>query len=67
MRRAGVATGDVAWASIAESVRMAAHVATTEAELEAATKTALGHRGPSLIDARIDPSTYPEMLRVIRG
>jgi acetolactate synthase-1/2/3 large subunit len=67
MRRAGVAIGDVAWASIAESFRMAAHVATTEDELERATATALAHRGPSLIDARIDPSTYPEMLRAIRG
>jgi len=67
MRRAGVAIGDVAWAAIAESVRMAAHVATTEEELEAATKAALAYRGPSLIDARIDPSTYPEMLRVVRG
>jgi len=67
MRRAGVAIGDVAWASIAESVRMAAHVATTEEELDAATRAALAHRGPTLIDARIDPSTYPEMLRVVRG
>jgi acetolactate synthase-1/2/3 large subunit len=67
MRRSGVAIGDVAWASIAESVRMAAHVATTEEELEAAVKAALAHRGPSLIDARIDPSTYPEMLRAVRG
>jgi acetolactate synthase-1/2/3 large subunit len=67
MRRAGVAIGDVAWASIAESFRMAAHVATTEGEVERATVAALAHRGPSLIDARIDPSTYPEMLRAIRG
>ena len=67
MRRAGVAIGDVAWASIAESVRMAGYVATTEEELEAAAKAALAHRGPSLIDARIDPSTYPEMLRIVRG
>ena len=67
MRRAGVAIGDVAWASIAESVRMEGYVATTGEELEAATKLALAHRRPSLIDARIDPSTYPEMLRVVRG
>jgi len=67
MRRAGVAIGDVAWASIAESVRMPGHVATTEEELERAIAAALAHRGPSLIDARIDPSTYPEMLSVVRG
>ncbi len=67
MRRAGVAIGDVAWASIAESFRMAAHVATTEDELARAVTAALAHRGPSLIDARIDRSTYPQMLRAIRG
>jgi len=67
MRRAGVAIGDVAWASIAESVRMPGHVATTEDELERAVAAALAHDGPSLIDARIDPSTYPEILRAVRG
>ena len=67
LRRAGVAIGDVAWASIAESFRMPGHVATTEEELDRAVEAALAYRGPSLIDARIDPSTYPEMLRAVRG
>ncbi|OLC44486.1 MAG: hypothetical protein AUH43_18600 [Acidobacteria bacterium 13_1_40CM_65_14] len=64
---AGVTIGDVAWRSVAEGFGMPAHVATTEAELERALLEALEHRGPSLIDARIDPSTYPETLRAIRG
>lgn len=59
--------GDVAWASIAESVRMAAYAATTEDELEQALAHALRQRGPALVDTRIDPSTYDETLRLIRG
>jgi acetolactate synthase I/II/III large subunit len=64
---AGVSLGDVAWASVAESFRMAAHVATTDEEFARAMASALAHRGPSLIDARIDPAPYAEMLRTIRG
>ena len=64
---AGVTIGDVAWRSVAEGFGMPAHVATTEAELERALLEALERRGPSLIDARIDPSTYPQTLRAIRG
>jgi acetolactate synthase-1/2/3 large subunit len=45
----------------------AAHVASTESELERALAQALDHRGPSLIEARIDPSTYGETLHTIRG
>src|SRR5262245_24582521 len=64
---AGVALGDVAWARIAEGFGMAAHAAATETELADAVQRALDHRGPSLIDARIDPATYPATLRAIRG
>jgi acetolactate synthase-1/2/3 large subunit len=64
---AGVALGDVAWATIAEGFGMAGHVATTDAALEEALQRALDHHGPSLIDARVDPSTYPDILRAIRG
>jgi acetolactate synthase I/II/III large subunit len=63
----GVALGGVAWASVAESFRMAAHVATTDSELERALAAARAHRGPTLIDAHIDPAPYAEMLRLIRG
>jgi acetolactate synthase I/II/III large subunit len=64
---AGVSLGDVAWASIAESFRMSGYVATTDEEFERAIASALAHRGPSLIDARIDPAAYADMLRAIRG
>jgi len=63
----GVALGDVAWASIAESVRMPGYVAATEEEFQRALAAALPHRGPSLIDARIDPTPYAETLRIVRG
>ncbi len=63
----GVALGDVAWCALAESFGVAAHFAATEAELERALARALEHRGPSLIEARIDPATYPDTLRAVRG
>src|SRR5439155_24477749 len=62
---AGVALGEVAWTSIAEGFGMPGTVAATEEELERALSHALTQPGPTLIDVRIDPSTYPEMLRVI--
>jgi acetolactate synthase-1/2/3 large subunit len=64
---AGVTLGEVEWTSIARGVGMRGHVATTEGELERALSQAIGWHGPSLIDARIDPSTYSETLRAIRG
>jgi thiamine pyrophosphate-dependent acetolactate synthase large subunit-like protein len=42
-------------------------VATTEGELERALSQAIDWHGPSLIDARIDASTYSDTLRAIRG
>ena len=38
-----------------------------EPELERALARALDHRGPSVIEAKIDPGTYPETLRAVRG
>lgn len=66
-RSAGVSLGDLAWASIAESVRMNAAVASTEAELRRALPPAQSLRGPMLIEARIDPGNYDATLRAIRG
>ena len=63
----GVSLGDVAWGALAGSFGAAAHLATTESELERALVQALDHRGPSLIEARIDPSSYGETLHTIRG
>jgi acetolactate synthase-1/2/3 large subunit len=64
---AGVGLGNVAWTRLAESVGVAGFEARTEDELALAIERALACDGPSLIDARIDKSTYGEMLKVIRG
>ena len=63
----GVALGAIDWCGLAASVGAAAHRAGTEAELERALARALAHRGPTLIEARIDPGTYAETLHTIRG
>ena len=63
----GVALGAIDWCALARSFGAAAHGAETEAELERALALALAHRGPTLIEARIDPSTYSETLHTIRG
>jgi acetolactate synthase I/II/III large subunit len=64
---AGVTLGDVSWSLVAEGFGMRAHVAATDSDLERALAAAFAHRGPSLIDARIDPESYTDTLRVIRG
>jgi acetolactate synthase-1/2/3 large subunit len=63
----GVALGPINWCRLAESVGMTAWTANTEADLERALARALRHRGPSLIDAQIDPGTYRDAIRIIRG
>ncbi len=64
---AGVSLGDVAWCALAESLGVPAHFAATEAELDAALREALARSGPSLIEARVDPPDYADVLRAIRG
>ncbi len=53
------------FAAVARAMGMSAIVATTSAEVVAA----LGASGadPLLIDARIDPQAYPELIRITRG
>jgi acetolactate synthase-1/2/3 large subunit len=63
----GVTLGGVAWASMAESVGMTAHVVTNPRDMGEAIARALDRHGPSLIDVRVDPSPYSEALRAIRG
>jgi acetolactate synthase-1/2/3 large subunit len=63
----GVTLGDVAWASVAESFRMPGYAATTDRELERALSEAVSRRGPTLVDARIDPASYDAMLKTVRG
>lgn len=54
-------------AALARSFGVAARVATDEAGLTAALVAAQSVAGPTLIDARIDPSGYREMLEIVRG
>jgi acetolactate synthase-1/2/3 large subunit len=63
----GVSLGKVHWCRLAESLGASAHLARDEAELALALTRALDHPGPSVIEATIDPSTYPETLRAVRG
>ena len=63
----GVTLGDIDWRSLAVSMGAAAHRAATEDELTHAMSHALTHRGPTVIEARIDPCTYGETLHTIRG
>jgi acetolactate synthase-1/2/3 large subunit len=63
----GVHLGEVNWSTLAGSLGVAAHLAETESELARAMAQALEHRGPSLIEAKIDPSTYSDTLQMIRG
>jgi acetolactate synthase-1/2/3 large subunit len=64
---AGVGLGAIDWCVLAASVGAAAHCARTEGELERALARALAHRGPTVIDARINPATYGDTLHTIRG
>ena len=55
------------WCRLAQSLGVAAWAANTEAELKRVLALAMKQRGPSLVEARIDPGTYGETLRIIRG
>jgi acetolactate synthase I/II/III large subunit len=54
-------------AELARAFGMAARTVTDEPGFSAALATALATSGPTLIDARIDPSGYREMLEIVRG
>jgi acetolactate synthase-1/2/3 large subunit len=64
---AGVALGGVDWQAIARGFGVQAYGATNGCELEQAIDAAVGHRGPTLIEARIDRSNYGATLRAVRG
>jgi len=65
--RSGVFIGGIDWRRLAESVGIPAYAAATEGELAAALARALQAPGPALVDARVDPSGYPAILRAVRG
>jgi acetolactate synthase I/II/III large subunit len=54
-------------AALARAFGMAARTVTDEPGFAAALAAAQGAPGPTLIDARIDPSGYREMLEIVRG
>ncbi len=64
---AGVVLGAIDWGTLAASVGGAGLRVETERELEQALARALAYRGLSVIEARIDPGTYAETLRAVRG
>jgi acetolactate synthase-1/2/3 large subunit len=63
----GVTLGAIDWCALASAFGASAQSAATEIELERAITRALTYRGPSMIEARIDPGTYSETLHTIRG
>ena len=64
---AGVALGTIGWPALAASFGVAASCATSEAEIGRCIDQAVGRKGPSLIEARIDPSNYGRTLAAVRG
>jgi acetolactate synthase-1/2/3 large subunit len=67
LRDDGVALGGACWATIAEGFGAAGFAASSEAELDRAIDGALAHDGPSVIEAKIDPSNYGAVLEAVRG
>jgi len=67
MSRSGVDITAVDWRAVGQSMGVRGHTVTTEGELASALETALQHRGPSLIDVRVDSGGYPAILHAVRG
>ncbi|HUF48486.1 MAG TPA: thiamine pyrophosphate-binding protein [Vicinamibacterales bacterium] len=64
---AGVALGPVDWTSLSRGFGVAPFLARDEPELVGAIEQAAGRRGPSLIEARIDRSSYARTFQAVRG
>ena len=67
LESAGVGLGDLNWSRIAEGFGIPAWSAGTPAELETSLGRAATVNGPSLIDARVDRTIYPSIMKAIRG
>ena len=67
LESAGVALGPIAWPALAGSFGVTAFCARTEAELERSIDAAADRAGPTLIEARIDPSNYGRLLAAVNG
>lgn len=57
----------VDYAMIGRGFGVRTYVAEDEATLATAVRSAVDDEGPSLIDARIDASVYPQLFQVMRG
>ncbi|MGD9701139.1 MAG: thiamine pyrophosphate-binding protein [Acidimicrobiia bacterium] len=64
---AAVVYSAVDFAAVARACGVRAAAVSEVTALEAALREALAHGGPSLIDARVDPSSYPALLDAVRG
>jgi acetolactate synthase-1/2/3 large subunit len=62
-----IAFSFVNFADVARAYGIAGFVANTDSELDEALSKALAADGPSLVDARVDPSGYPHILNSVRG
>jgi len=66
-RPSGVALGPIDWPGVAAGFGVTPFVARDEGELRRALDQAAACEGPSLIDARIDPSNYARTFQAVRG
>jgi len=66
-RTDGVSMGEVDWCAVAGGLGVLAREAADEASLAAALSETAHHPGPVLIAARINPATYVEIMRALRG
>jgi len=64
---AGVALGSIDWTALARGFGATPFVARDDTELGGAIDRAAGCDGPSLIEARIDRSTYARTFQAVRG
>lgn len=62
-----IAYRDTDFAMVAAGYGLHSEHAGTVEELDAALASAFAHPGPTLVDVRVDPSGYPEILAAIRG
>jgi acetolactate synthase-1/2/3 large subunit len=66
-REDGVSMGSMDWRAVAEGFGVCGRVAEDEESLDAALRETRDHRGPVLIAARIDPATYVDLMKSLRG
>ena len=64
---AGTGLDNIDWQSAAATFGIPAWRATSDEEMASALESAAGAAGPALVEAVVDPSSYGETLRAIRG